>query len=193
MNKKKTILFFTGIGLMTCVGLTLIISSCSHDEADIQPVQQQPVQAQSASQTPAPQIIERERIVERHHSGINSFLLWHYLFSQSSPTHTVEYRPAPLYHPQAPSTVVQQNVTNVTVNKTVNVNANAPSASADSSSGSPARPVVSAPAKSWWATPTQVMKASTAYPKAQNTNTGSYAAKTASYSGYKQTVKIGRR
>lgn len=208
-QKVKTGLFFGGVGILTVVGLSLIVHSCSSD--NVQPQAQLTPQAQQQySQLPPdqqqPQVIERERIVERD-SGDHfwrDMYLYHALFGGS--THTVVYQPAPVYHPvyvPTPAPSVKQNVNvnktvqNITINQTIN-HAPAPTPAAPVAAAkaptpnyaptpSPAvatAPAQSAPKSSWWASPSQVVKQAADYPKASNAGSGGYAVRNTGYSGY---------
>lgn len=190
---KKNVLFFGGVGLMTIVGLSLIVHSCSHDDPVVQqPAPQASAQIAPQQQLPPPTVIYSQAPPQQEDHFWRDMAVYHMLFGGSR--QTTVYQPVPVYHP-APAPVVNKTVQNVTINQTVNhvsapaapVPAAKPVAQPVKAAVAPTPAPVAAPAPpkaSWWASPAQVVKASTNYPKAQNTNTGSYSMKSSGYSGY---------
>jgi hypothetical protein len=165
MNKKNA-LYLSGLTIAAVIGVALIVGAC-HDNS--QPQQQGQVDyGQQQQQQPGqpPVVIVQEQPQEHFWQDV---MLYHFLFGGSSQTtHVHVYQPAPVYRP-VPVVNKVVNVTNVNVSKTVNVTQAAPVVA-------PKPAVVQPQQKSaWFATPSQVVKASTNYPKASNITTGGYS------------------
>jgi hypothetical protein len=165
MNKKNA-LYLSGLTVAAIIGVALIVGAC-HDNP--QPQQQGQVDYGQQQQPGQPPVVIVQQPQEHFWQDV---MLYHFLFgnSGSQVTHVHVYQPAPVYRP-APVVNKVVNVTNVNVNKTVNVTQAAPIAA-------PKPAVVQPQQKSTWAaTPSQIVKASTNYPKASNISTGGYSAR----------------
>lgn len=197
-QKQRTIGFFSLVGLLTILGTCLIVSSCK----DSNPPQQQVAQQQYQQQPQQPgQTIIYEQAPQQDHFWENMYL-WHVLTSSSRPT--VIYHPVPVYHPvYQPAPVVNKTVQNITINQTVNNHAASPTPApvakpavvpGDDQKYTQKAVATQAPVQkgSFWSSPTQVVKASTIYPKASNSDSGGgYAVKSTGYSGYSQKSSYG--
>jgi hypothetical protein len=194
-QKQRTIGFFSLIGLLTILGTCLIVSSCKDSTPAQQQAQQYQPQQQYQQQQAPGQTIVYEQAPQRDHFWEDMFI-YHAIFGGNQTTHVHVYQPAPVYRPvYQPAPVVNKTVQNITINQTVN---HAPSP-APVAAAKPAvvpgddqrftqKAAVAAPVQKslWAATSAQVVKASTAYPKASNSNTGGYAVKSSGYSSYSQ-------
>jgi hypothetical protein len=202
-QKQRTIGFFSLVGLLTIFGTCLIVASCKDDTPAPQAQQQYQQQPQQSAQP-----IIYAQVPQQEDHFWRDMYLWHVIMGE--PRTTVIYHPAPVYRPAPlyqPAPVVNKTVQNITINQTVN---HAPTPVPVVAAPQAAKPAVvptpnvapaAAPApspqakSSWWSAPSQIVKASTSYPKASNSKTGGYAVKSSGYSSYSQksSYSSGRR
>jgi hypothetical protein len=204
-QKQRTIGFFSCIAVLVIFGTCLIVSSCKNDapatqpQARLTPGAYQQYDQLSPQQQQAPTVVYEQAPPQEDHFWRDMYI-WNAMFGSRQTVVVQQPAYRPVYHPlpmQYPAPVVNKTVQNITINQPVNhappsapvvaaAQAAKPAAVSTPNFAPSAPPAPSAQAKSnWWASPAQVVKASTNYPKASNSNSGSYGMKS-NYGSYSQ-------
>lgn len=137
-KKNESILYYSAIALLGALGISLMVTAC-HQETSVQ-------QAQAPVYQQGPQTVYVQQPRQESHFW-QDVMLYHFLFGGNSQPVTQVH----VYQPATQAAPVVNQVTNVTVNKTVNVNQAATAAAASSTKASPAATLSPGTSTSAWA------------------------------------------